>query len=305
MKTAVIGATGFIGKNLIEQMLDKGNHAVAITRTHGKANSIFGEKAEEFVWDGKDEDRMAELAGSVDAIVNLAGENLASGRWTDSKKKRIYDSRVSETKSLANAILKADKKPKIVVQGSATGIYGLQYDGLKDDPAFDDSFLSQVCVDWETAIEPVSKAGIPVVLLRTGVVLGVESGMLPRVLTPMKLFAGGHTGNGKQWISWIHKDDLTRAILFLLEKREPGPYNITAPGPLTQKNFFKILGKVLNRPSWLHVPAFMLRIIFGQMADETLLASQRALPDRLLEEGFSFNHPDLESALKNLLKSNP
>lgn len=303
MNIAIIGATGFIGSSLTRRLLVQGFNVTAVSRKAEKVEKLFQGKAESFQWDGKAWEGLLPLVEDADIIVNLAGENISSGRWTDERKSTFRESRVGTGEKISKAIEEASKKPSMLIQASATGIYGVNYIGTNTKLPGDDSYLANLTADWENSVSGVKKAGVKIAIIRLGVVLGKGSGILGKVITPMKLFAGGHLGNGKQWMSWIHIDDVTGAIEYIIENKLEGEFNLTSPEPLMQKDFFKILGKTISRPSWLHVPSFVLKLMFGKMADETILASQRVMPDRLLEAGFSFSYPSAESALKQLLLS--
>jgi len=198
---------------------------------------------------------------------------------------------------------KSKSKPNVVVQASGIGYYGNRGDEILDESSSPGSgFLVEVAKQWEKTTEKVKFLGVRHIIIRTGVVLGKDGGFLPRVLLPFRLFVGGHLGSGKQWIPWIHIQDEAKAIRFLIEKEDlKGVFNLTSPNPLVSKDFFKILGKVIKRPSWLHIPGFFLRLFLGQMAEELILSGQRALPKRLLESGYEFLYSDLESALKEIL----
>lgn len=300
MKTGIIGATGYIGSRLARELAGSGHDVVAISRDEKRIISALGNQVEAFEWNARDPEKLAPLLSRLDVIVNLAGENLASKRWTARQKEKIYKSRVDTTLLLSKAILLSDKKPSAFIQISASGIYGTNYDGTGKPES--DGFLSKVAMDWEEATKPVKDTGVRLVINRLGVVLG-EEGMLPRLRPLFKMFMGGHVGTGRQWISWIHIEDVVSAIIYEIENTEmEGAYNLVSPQPVMQKDFFRTMGSVMNRPSWLHIPSFVIKAVFGQMGNETLLASQRVLPDKILESGFSFKYPDLRSSLKNLVK---
>lgn len=238
-----------------------------------------------------------------DAVVHLAGENLATGRWTKKKKARIFESRAKGTALLAEALAGLERKPAVLVSGSAVGIYGNRYgERLReyDDPGR--GFLADVCKAWEAATKPAEDAGIRVVHARTGLVLSKDGGPLKKMLLPFKLGLGGRLGKGDQYMSWIHIDDIVRALRHCIETTTlSGPVNLAAPNPVTNREFTKALGRVLRRPTILPMPAFAARLAFGELADEALLAGQRADPERLRQTNFEFLHADLEKTLRNLL----
>jgi hypothetical protein len=250
-------------------------------------------------WDTRHETIDAAKLIGVDAVIHLAGENLAQ-RWTTAVRRRIRDSRVDGTLALARTLASMDKKPRVLLSGSAIGIYGSRGDEVLDESSSTgNDFLAEVCTAWEAATKPASEAGIRVVLLRTGIVLSRDGGALAKMLLPFRLGVGGRLGSGHQWMSWISIDDYPRVVRFLLsDEKLSGPVNIVAPNPVTNKEFSATLARVLGRPSLFGVPKFALELAFGDMAEDTVLASQRVIPRRLLEAGFDFQHSTLESALR-------
>jgi uncharacterized protein (TIGR01777 family) len=237
------------------------------------------------------------------AVVHLAGENIAEGRWTDARKAAIRESRVAGTRRLAEALAKSPRRPDVFVCASAIGYYGERGDAAlgEDDPA-GQGFLPEVCRAWEAATEPLADAGTRVVNLRIGIVLSPSGGALAKMLTPFKLGAGGVIGSGAQYMSWIGIDDLVGAIYHALcTESLSGPVNATAPNPVTNREFTQTLGRVLGRPTIASLPAFAARLAFGEMADALLLASTRVEPRKLMATGYRFRHPDLEETLRHLL----
>jgi len=235
----------------------------------------------------------------VDAIVHLAGEPIAK-RWTAERKRAIRESRVRGTELLARMIASLDRKPRVLVSGSAIGVYGDRGDELLDESsATGDGFLANVVSEWERAAAPASEAGVRVVLLRTGLVLSRQGGVLEKLLLSFKLGLGGPMGSGRQWMSWIALDDQLRAIEYALASPAlSGPVNLVSPNPVTNAEFAATLGLVLARPALIPVPAVALELLFGEMARETILAGQRVLPRALVTAGFEFAHPTLEQALR-------
>jgi uncharacterized protein len=292
---AVSGSTGLIGTALVESLRRDGHRIRRITR------SQTGSRSEHIAWNPDTETLDPKALAGVDAIVHLAGENVGE-RWTEEKKRKIRDSRVKGTRLLAAAAAQVDPSPKVMVSASAVGIYGDRGDEILSEaspegPATD--FLAQVGRVWEAAAEPAERHGIRVVKLRFGVVLTPEGGALRRMLPPFRLGVGGKLGSGRQWMSWVALSDVVDAIRFaLFDTGLSGPANVVAPEPVTNAEFTRTLGSVLGRPTLFTVPAPALRLAFGEMADGTLLASQRAVPQRLQQAGFEFQHPRLEEALR-------
>ncbi len=252
-------------------------------------------------WDGRSTQGWGHLADGAYAIVNLAGENIAEGRWTAERKRRIRQSRLNAGRAVVEAVQKAKQKPSVVVQASGVGYYGPRGDEeITEDFSPGSDFLGKLALKWEYSTAPVEDWGVRRVVIRTGVVLSLEGGALPRLLLPFRFFVGGPLGDGRQWVPWIHITDEVRAIRFLMEKEDArGPYNLTAPNPVTNRELVRVLGQVLRRPAWFPVPAPVLRLLLGEMS-AVLLTGQRALPRRLLETGFAFRFPDIRSALQNL-----
>jgi uncharacterized protein (TIGR01777 family) len=245
----------------------------------------------------------ASLEG-MDAVVHLSGENLASGRWTEARKSRLRDSRVATTRLLAQTLATLERRPRVLVSASAVGYYGSRGENwiTESSPPGDD-FLARLTVDWETAAEPAAEAGIRVVHPRSGIVLSPEGGALGKMLLPFKAGLGGVVGPGTQYMSWVALDDVVAAVHHaLVHDALEGPFNLVSPEPVTNREFTKTLGDVLGRPTLVPVPAFALRLALGEeMANSTLLASNRARPEKLLATGYDFRFPTLEGALRHLL----
>jgi uncharacterized protein (TIGR01777 family) len=292
MKIAIAGASGLVGSALIPALAADG---AAITRlVRGAA------KSGEIEWHPNQDQVSSQSLDGFDVIVNLAGENIAAGRWTDDQKRKIRDSRVSGTHLLSEAIAQMTARPSAFICASATGIYGDRDDETLDEQSESGGgFLAGVCREWEKACEPAIKAGVRVVNLRFGPILARSGGMLAKLLTPFKMGMGGKVGSGKQYISWVALDDAVKAIkLAIGDQTIHGPLNVVSPNPVTNEEFTKTLGHVLNRPTALAVPAFAARLAFGEMADEMLLTSQKVMPKRLSHAGFQFQYPELESAMR-------
>ncbi len=293
MKVAIAGASGLIGSALIPVLERDGASVTKLVRSRPRPGEIE--------WHPNQDEMNPESLAGFDVIVNLAGENIAAGRWSDEQKRKIRDSRVNGTHLLSEAIAKMTNKPQVFVCASATGIYGDRDEEVLDEQSESGGgFLAGVCREWELASEPASKAGVRVVNLRFGPILAREGGMLAKLLTPFKMGMGGKVGSGKQYISWVSLEDSIQAIkLAIADESIRGPVNVVSPNPVTNEEFTKTLGHVLNRPTALAMPAFAARLAFGEMADEMLLVSQRVIPKRLTTAGFEFRYPNLEKALRH------
>jgi uncharacterized protein (TIGR01777 family) len=295
LRVAISGASGLIGTAL-SVALERDGHAVLplVRSRHAGPGEI--------AWNPEAGRIDAAALEGLDAVVHLAGENIAQ-RWTAGVRSRILESRVRGTRLLADTLASLSRPPELLVSSSAVGYYGDRGDEPLDEssPPGDD-FLAGVAEAWENAAKPAAEAGIRVVHPRFGVVLSPAGGALKRMLPAFRLGAGGRLGSGRQWMSWIAINDAVDAIRFVIGTPAlAGPIDFTAPEPVTNAEFTRVLGRVLGRPTFLEVPAVALRLLFGEMADRTLLASQRARPARLLGAGFSFRHPMLEDALRALL----
>ena len=293
-KILVSGVSGPIGTALLPALRERGYQVTRLVRgTRTGENQI--------AWDPGQPLRPQSVSG-FDGVIHLAGESVV-GRWTESKKRGIFDSRVQGTRHLAEALAEAPQRPPVLITGSATGFYGSRGEEiLTEDSALGQGFLPEVCREWEAAAEPAEEAGIRTTQMRIGVVLSPTGGALQRMLLPFRLGLGGRIGDGRQWWSWIEVQDLVGAILFVLRGALTGAVNAVGPTPVTNAEFTKTLAETLHRPAIFPMPAFAARLAFGQMADELLLASQRVEPKKLLASGFSFRHGDLKQALADILK---
>ncbi len=299
MKILITGSTGLVGSELVLAMRDRGHQVIRLVRQEDQA----GEGC--ILWDPEHHEiDIADFEG-FDAVINLAGENISTGRWTPEKKKKILNSRVIGTHMLSELLRMLSSPPKVFISASAIGIYGNRGDEVLDESSPPGAgFLAEVCKKWEEAARPAQEKGIRVLLMRMGVVLSEKGGALGKMLLPFKLGAGGVIGSGNQYTSWISIDDLIGAFLHVMSNESlSGPVNVVAPQPVTNRAFTKALGKILSRPTILPLPAFAAKMIFGEMAEELLLSSTRALPKKLQDSGYSFLYPDLASALKHLLES--
>lgn len=299
----ITGATGFIGRNLSKTLIEDGCNVIAVSRSPEKASAILGPDIKCLSWDIESLRGAQDVINNDYAVINLAGDNLSSGRWTKNKKRRILESRLNAGKSIIKLAEILKKAPRLIIQASAIGYYGISGDDtVTEDSPVGSGFLSDVVQKWEDSIKSRVVSDTRNIFMRTGLVLGKDGGILKKVIIPFRFFAGGHIGNGKQWYSWIHISDFIDAVKFFLKKDSTeGIYNLTSPNPLPAKEFFKVLGQVLNRPSWFHVPGFLLKILFGEMADEVLLSGKKVMPERLVKSGFEFRFFDLEPALKDIL----
>jgi uncharacterized protein len=291
MRIAVTGATGFIGKRLVERLLARGNDVVAVTRDAERARPLLPSSVGLATWEGL-------TLAEVDAAIHLAGDPVV-GRWTEEKKRRIRVSRVESTRKLVTAL--HHSRARVLVSSSAVGYYGPHGDEeLDEDSPPGKDFLGEVCQAWEAEAQAFSGVARRTVCLRTGVVLGKGGGALEKMVTPFKLFGGGPVGSGKQWTSWIHLDDLVSLYLFALDDaRAQGAMNGAAPNPCTMKELAAALGRALHRPSWLPVPAPAVRALFGEGAT-VLLDGQRVLPKKALALGFQFRFAKLDEAMADL-----
>jgi uncharacterized protein (TIGR01777 family) len=302
MRVLISGASGFIGKHLCKALSGAGHDIVVLTRNVENARKVLGPGVECIQWDGQTKSGWeAHLEGSG-AVVNLAGENLAKSPWTERYKERILNSRIDAGNAINEVIRKVKQKPRVLLQASATGYYGSrESEELNESSAAGSGFLAGVVQQWEDSVKELEKENVRVVYLRSGVVLGRGEGMINKMTLPFKMFAGGPVGSGKQWISWIHIADVINIIRFLMEREDlNGVFNLTAPNPVQMKEFSTRFGKALNRPSWLPVPELAVKLIFGQMGEETVLGSQKVYPNRLMEAGYTFQFPELTSALEEL-----
>ncbi len=303
MRIVITGATGFIGQALCRE-LSGDYEVVALSRDARKASGIVGDYAKVVEWDGRTTGPWAREVDGAEAVVNLAGENIASSRWTQGKKAGILQSRTHAVRAVLDVMEEVKNRPKVIVQASAIGFYGTRSNGTLDETSSAGSgFLAEICRRVEMIIERAERYGVRWVAIRTGVVLGLEGGALPRLMRPFQLHLGGYVGSGKQWLSWISLQDEVRAIRYLIEHSEAqGVFNLTAPEPVRMKAFCQDLGEAMGRSSWTMVPSFVLHLALGEMADEMLLAGQRIVPKRLSDIGFEFRHRDVKSALAEIIR---
>lgn len=307
MRVLITGGTGLIGSALAAELAQAGHEVIVLTRNPDKAQGLpAGVRAER--WDGRTAQGWGHLADGAGAIVNLAGASIAGegflpSRWTPERKRLILQSRLDAGRAVVDAVQAAAHKPGVVIQSSGIGIYGFAGDRVLDEstPAGAD-WLAQVAVQWEAATAPVEAMGVRRAIIRTAVVFSRAGGVLPLMLLPFRLFVGGPIGGGRQYVPWIHIADEVGAIRFLIENPDAsGPFNLVAPDVMTNAEVSRIIGQVLRRPSWFPLPAFAMRLLFGEVAT-LLLEGQRALPKRLQEFGYRFRFPTLEGALRDLTR---
>ena len=289
------GASGFVGTALVKHLTANGHEPLPLGRTRSSANGI--------VWNPDTGEIEAERLASIDAVIHLAGESIASGRWTAAKKQRLINSRLKGTHLIAETISKMSRPPSVLVSASAVGYYGDRGDEiLREESAPGRGFLADLCVQWEAATEPATRKGIRVVHPRLGIVLARHGGVLGKMLLPFKLGVGGKVGSGDQYMSWITLDDLCSILLHCAQASNlHGPVNAVTPNPVTNLEFTKALGNALSRPTIFPLPAFVARTALGEMADELLLSSARVEPRKLIVSRFGFRHPQLGAALRDIL----
>ena len=301
MRTIITGGSGLIGRVLAAELAAAEHEVIVLSRTPGRVGGLpAGARA--VGWDGRSAEGWQDLADGATAIVNLAGESIAAGRWTAARKQRIAASRHQAGAAVVQAVAGATTRPQVVIQASAVGYYGPRGDEkITEDSAPGDDFLAQVCVPWETSTEEVERLGVRRAIIRTGIVLSRDGGALPQMMLPFRLFAGGPLGNGRQGFPWIHLTDEVRAIRWLIEREDAsGPFNLAAPETLTNAEFGRVLGRVMRRPAFMPTPGFALRLVLGELST-LLLDGQRQVPQRLLDHGFTFRFPTAEAALRDLL----
>jgi uncharacterized protein (TIGR01777 family) len=301
MRIIITGGSGLIGRELTAT-LSYAEHEVIVLSRNPDGVQDLPLKAKAVQWDGRTPDGCGPLVDGADAIVNLAGANIAGARWTPERKKRLRDSRLEAGQAVVEAVRAAGRKPRVVIQASAVGYYGPHgsEEVTETTPAGTD-FLAQLAKDWEASTAPVEDLGVRRAIARTGVVLSPEGGALPRMMAPFRFFVGGHIGDGRQWFPWIHFTDEVNALKFLIESESAsGAYNLCAPAPLTNAEFSRTLGRRMRRPCWLPVPALALRLLFGEMAD-VLLKGQKQMPRRLQRTSFRFIYSAADAALKDII----
>lgn len=302
MRILIPGGSGLIGKILIPALLSDG-HQVWILSRHPELVMPVG-SSQVAAWDGRSGKGWEKILESVDAVINLAGENIGAAPWTKDRLDRIRSSRINAGQAIIDGLKKVKDRPQLLIQQSAIGCYGVSLTQTFDENAsYGADTLSSICVDWEGSTKPVEDFGVRRIVLRTGLFLTRQGGVLPRIMLPFQLFAGGPLGNGRQWYSWIHFQDWVEAVRFLLKKDDArGIYNLTAPEPVTNAEFGRTLAWVMRRPYLVPAPSFALRMVLGKMSS-LVLDGQRVVPKRLQEAGFQFKFPKLHNALEDILRA--
>jgi uncharacterized protein (TIGR01777 family) len=312
MRIIITGGTGLIGRALSKSLIQAEHEVFVLSRNPASHSDSFLQGIRAVAWDGRTAEGWGKLVDGADVIVNLAGESIAGDsmaslitkRWSPARLKSILQSRLSASEAITNAIRSASRKPAILVQASAVGYYGSRGDQiLTEESSPGSDKIADICKDWERSTDSIENMGVRRIMIRTaGVVLSTSGGAFPFMMLPFKFYMGGPLGSGKNWFSWIHISDEVKAIRFLIEKPEArGAYNLCSPQSIPNREFSKILGQVMRRPSKIPMPAFALYLLFGEKAS-ILLASQRQTPKRLMELGFRFDFPDVEPALRDLLQ---
>ncbi len=302
MNIVVAGGAGFIRSALIPELLNDGHRVTLLTRDPGRT-LLQHSRLHIVQWNPPEDTDWHPCLDGADAVINLAGELLAGKRWSAKQKMQLVQSRIQPAAALVHAIRAARRKPAVLVSASGVGYYGDVPEGDVDESApAGNGFLADLCRRWEETALRASDDGVRVVLLRMGVVLSRDGGALPRMMAPFKMFVGGYLGSGKQWFPWIHRDDVVKAIGFVLKETSiSGPVNLVAPDAVTMKTFCSTLGQEMHSPSWIFIPGFALRILLGEMAD-MLTTGQRAIPLRLTERNFTFSYPTLSGALHQIFQ---
>lgn len=305
VKILIAGGTGLLGRALAGALSSAGHEIVVLTRHPGGGSGGAHARAIQWTPDGGIGPWAAEIA-TAGAVINLSGAGLADGRWSAARKALLRSSRVLPTRSLIAAIRESATRPAVYIQASGVGFYGANTDARTFDESFPpgDDFVGQLCVVWEAESQPVQALGCRLVILRSGVVLTRNGGILGRMAPPFRWFVGGAVAGGHQYLSWIHVDDWVRLVQWALDHGDvTGAYNATSPEPATNMAFSRALARAIRRPSWVRVPAFALRAVYGEMADVMLVRGQRVVPKRACEQGFHFQYPKLDDAMRNAARS--
>lgn len=302
MKIVVAGGSGFIGRNLCKALIQENHHVTVLTRSGARAQATLGPLVTVAQWDAKTSGPWESAVDGADALINLAGEPIAAGRWTAERKRLLFDSRVLATRLLVHAVERARAKPAVLVNASGIGYYGARNAmPVAEKTQAGTGFLAELCTAWEKAASEAEQVGIRVVLLRIGMVLGRDGGALAQMVPPFKMFLGGPVLPGYQWVSWVHTQDLVGLVRWAISnERVRGPVNAVAPDAVTMREFCRTVGRVLHRPSWLPVPAFALRLGLGELST-MLTTGQRVEPAAAQSGGYTFKHPSLGFALHDVL----
>ncbi|MCL4540133.1 MAG: TIGR01777 family oxidoreductase, partial [Bacteroidetes bacterium] len=289
-------------KGLTDILVREGHEVTVLSRDAEKARAVFDGKVKAFKWRTDNEQELVKELEGIEAFVNLAGENIGSSLWTESKRNRILESRLSAGKLLTNVIASMRTKPVVLLQASAVGYYGSRGEEILDETsAAGKGFLAEVVRKWEDSTKEVESPGVRRVIIRSGVVFASNSGALPKLAMPYRLFLGTVMGSGKQWVPWIHYSDELEAIRFLLiNKSASGLYNLVSPNPARMSDVCSAIGKVFGRPTVIHIPGSLLKSVLGKMAEETILTSQRVSPSRLVEAGFEFRYASIKTSIRQI-----
>ena len=304
MKIIIAGGSGFIGRALIQSFDLTRDSVIVLSRNPQATQKSLPENVRCLTWDGLNTTDWQNEIDSQTVLINLVGENVGQIRWSSAVKKRILDSRVIAGQAIVKAAAQAKEKPRLLIQSSGISYYGNVADiALSEESPQGAGYLADVSRQWEAGSAEIEKLGVRRVIMRTGLVLGQGGGLLKKMVLPYQLFIGGPLGSGRQVLSWIHLEDLIRAIHFFMEKDHlKGVFNLTAPDPVTMDDFSKTLGAVLRRPAIFRVPGFVLKLLLGEMAEETVLTGQRVIPAGLLKADFTFKYPQLQPALQSILR---
>jgi uncharacterized protein (TIGR01777 family) len=298
MNVLVTGGTGFIGIALVERLTMENHHVVLLSRRAQAMRTVNQRIVEVVHWNGKTVGPWVRQLEGVDAIVNLAGESIGAKRWTRRRKALLVDSRIEPTRAIVAAIGSAEEKPAVLVNASAVGYYGdVQSGDVTETHPSGTDFLARLCGRWEKEASRAEEYGVRVVRLRLGIALETGGGVLEKMMVPFRFFVGGPLGSGRQWLPWVHRDDVVGAIIFSLANPNiSGPVNVTAPDIVMMSDFAHELGKAMHRPAWARVPAFALKVLLGEMA-ETVVSGQRVISGKLRDAGYTFRYPNLDEAL--------
>jgi uncharacterized protein len=298
MKLVIAGASGLIGAALVDQLSRQSHRLILLSRRQRQSTA---RNQRWLAWQPGQPGEWERALDGADGVINLAGESIAGRRWSGRQKELLRSSRIDATRSVVSAIANAQAKPRFLINASAVGYYGARgNEKITEESAPGNDFLANLCVDWEAEARKAEDLGVRIVLLRTGIVLANNGGALKKMVPPFKMFAGGPLGSGQQYMPWIHLEDEVALIRCLIESENPhGPFNATAPNPVTMGEFARALGTILNRPAWARLPASVLSLVVGEMAD-MLLASQRVIPEAALKLGFIFKYSKLTDALMSL-----
>jgi len=302
-KIVITGATGLVGQALVPPLMKRGYDIIAVSRNPYNVHAALSPDVKAVSWEPFGDETLVSHVDGADAVINLAGENVGHGRWTPQRKLKIINSRVDATRRIVEAIGMAEKRPKVLLQASAIGFYGVDRRIIATESSpRGEGFLSEVSYAWEQEALPIDSTETRLIRMRIGVVLAKNGGAFPRLKLPFMFFLGGHPGSGKQWLSWIHISDLVYAMIFLLENdNAEGVYNMTAPHPIRMSEFSSVLGRQMKRPSLFKVPSTAMRLAMGEMADEMVLNGARVNSNRLPEAGYRFRYPTIIEAVDDLL----